>query len=104
MNFVVSREGYLFKDQLLRLASCIGAPCIVLTALCACLAFPGHDSPYAGKSVDLTREEFPEEKFDVALDKACLDSIACSPHGVSKVENYLQQMDRCVPTKTAPFR
>lgn len=47
-----------------------------------------------GKSVDLTREEFAEEKFDVALDKACLDSIMCNPHGGNRVNNYLQQMDR----------
>lgn len=58
------------------------------------------DSLCAGKAIDLTREEFPEEKFDVALDKACLDSIACSPQGVPKVELYLQQMDRFVSNKT----
>lgn len=46
--------------------------------------------------VNLTREEFPEEKFDVALDKACLDSIVCHPHGGARADNYLQQMDRCV--------
>eukprot|EP00752_Nemacystus_decipiens_P006125 g5524.t1 len=57
--------------------------------------------PMAWKSVDLTREEFPEEKFDVALDKACLDSIACSPHGASRVENYLQQMDRLLQPEGA---
>lgn len=58
---------------------------------------------FTGKSIDLTREEFPEEKFDVALDKACLDSIVCSPHGAKNVENYLQQMDRCVSTNVARF-
>eukprot|EP00903_Cladosiphon_okamuranus_P016669 g15371.t1 len=57
--------------------------------------------PMEWKSVDLTREEFPEQKFDVALDKACLDSIACSPHGTPKVENYLQQMDRLLQPEGA---
>lgn len=45
-----------------------------------------------GKSVDLTREAFSAEKFDVALDKACLDSIVCSTQ--VRTDNYLQQIDR----------
>lgn len=45
-----------------------------------------------GKSVDLTREAFSAEKFDVALDKACLDSIVCSTQ--ARTDNYLQQIDR----------
>ncbi|CAM9421705.1 unnamed protein product, partial [Hapterophycus canaliculatus] len=57
--------------------------------------------PLEWKSVDLTREEFSEEKFDIALDKACLDSIVCSPHGVSNVEKYLQQMDRLLQPEGA---
>ncbi|CAM9112308.1 unnamed protein product, partial [Ectocarpus fasciculatus] len=57
--------------------------------------------PMEWKSIDLTREEFPEEKFDVALDKACLDSIACNLRGVVNVENYLQQMDRLLQPEGA---
>ncbi|CAM9153473.1 unnamed protein product [Pylaiella littoralis] len=57
--------------------------------------------PMEWKSVDLTCEEFPEEKFDVALDKACLDSIACSSNGASKMASYLQQMDRLLQPEGA---
>ncbi|CAM9270056.1 unnamed protein product [Scytosiphon promiscuus] len=47
--------------------------------------------PLEWRSADLTREEFPEEKFDIALDKACLDSIVCSPHGVSNTQPFAAQ-------------
>ncbi|CAM9307359.1 unnamed protein product [Ectocarpus sp. 12 AP-2014] len=57
--------------------------------------------PMEWKSIDLTREEFPEEKFDVALDKSCLDSIACNLRGVVNAENYLQQMDRLLQPEGA---
>lgn len=42
--------------------------------------------------MDLTREAFSAERFDVALDKACLDSIVCSTQ--VRADNYLQQIDR----------
>lgn len=48
-----------------------------------------------GRSFDLTRKEFPEKRFDVALDKACLDSIVCGFNGAWMADLYLQQMDRC---------
>eukprot|EP00904_Undaria_pinnatifida_P004609 jgi/Undpi1/14149/HiC_scaffold_9.g03800.m1 len=55
--------------------------------------------PMEWKSVDLTREAFSAEKFDVALDKACLDSIMCSTQ--ARADNYLQQMDRILQPEGA---
>lgn len=47
-----------------------------------------------GRPLDLTHKVFPEERFDVALDKACLDSIICSFNGAWMAGRYLQQIDR----------
>ena len=51
--------------------------------------------------MDLTREAFSAEKFDVALDKACLDSIMCSTQ--ARADNYLQQMDRWAFSRSVSY-
>lgn len=63
----------------------------------SCLVALERGTSRSGKAVDLTREGFSEEKFDIALDKACFDTIMCNPNGVTRANNYLQQMDRWVP-------
>lgn len=56
-----------------------------------------------GRSFDLTCKGFPEERFDVALDKACLDSIICGFNGAWMADRYLQQIDRYVCAVWMPW-
>ncbi|CAM9386929.1 unnamed protein product, partial [Choristocarpus tenellus] len=46
------------------------------------------------KAMNLKQTNFPDEKFDVALDKGCLDAILCGMDGTQKAKDYLQELDR----------
>ncbi|CAM9505405.1 unnamed protein product, partial [Discosporangium mesarthrocarpum] len=52
-------------------------------------------------AMDLTRTNFPDEHFDVAIDKGCLDAIVCSMDGNRRARAYLQELDRILEPEAA---
>lgn len=88
-----------YKDRSMNCAAARALPCSVLESR---RPSPKRMLRLAGRKMDVCSLEYPDEAFDVVLDKGTLDSILCGEGSTSNVSKMCNEISRCVTAASAP--